>query len=92
AEGARGPVASGALDPQAAAGAVTGAVGHATGPVAGLKPNPLAGTGVDPLDNSVGTQVADFRPVSSHQLTGPVAEAPSVAAVPVVGPAAKTLR
>ncbi|MGW4349432.1 hypothetical protein ACWEL8_30770 [Streptomyces sp. NPDC004690] len=92
AEGVRGPLTRGEMDTQAAAGAVTGAVGHATGAVTGLKPNPLAGTGVDPLDNGVGTQVADFRPVGSQQLTGPVAEAPSVGAVPVVGRAAGALR
>ncbi|WP_439946364.1 hypothetical protein [Streptomyces sp. BBFR109] len=92
AEGVRGPLTRGEMDTQAAAGAVTGAVGHATGAVTGLKPNPLAGTGVDPLDNGVGTQVADFKPVSSQQLTGPVAEAPSVGAVPVVGRAAGALR
>ncbi|MFI2643023.1 hypothetical protein [Streptomyces sp. NPDC018610] len=89
---ARGPVTRGELDPQAAARTLTGTVHHATGPVAGLKPNPLAGTGVDPLDNGVTTQVADFRQVSSRQLTGPVAEAPSVGAVPVVDRVAGTLR
>ncbi len=35
--------------------------GQVVGTVADLKPNPLAGTGVDPLDNGVATQVADFR-------------------------------
>ncbi|GAA2550776.1 MULTISPECIES: hypothetical protein [Streptomyces] len=76
----------GALDPQAGLDAVTGSTAHVTGPVAGLKPNPLAGTGVDPLDNGVGTQVADFRPLDSRAVTGPVAQAPSVGSVPVAGP------
>ncbi|MFE9170025.1 hypothetical protein [Streptomyces kebangsaanensis] len=82
----------GQADPQAAGRALTGTVHHATGPVAGLKPNPLAGTGVDPLDNGVGTQVADFRPVDSRMLTGPVAQAPSIGGIPVAGQALGAVR
>ncbi|MFI5570893.1 hypothetical protein ACIA6T_26845 [Streptomyces sp. NPDC051740] len=66
--------------------------GRAVGTVADLKPNPLAGTGVDPLDNGVGTQVADFRPVDSREVTGPVAQARSVGGVPGVGQATDLLR
>ncbi|MFH8977237.1 hypothetical protein [Streptomyces sp. NPDC017890] len=84
--------AEGGMDPQPDLRAVTGTVGHVTGPVADLKPNPLAGTGVDPLDNGVGTQVADFQPLTSTALTGPVAQARSVGGVPVVGRAAELLR
>ncbi|WP_225825170.1 hypothetical protein [Streptomyces naphthomycinicus] len=80
------PPLLGNVDPQAGLAATAGAVGHVTGPVAGLKPNPLAGTGVDPLDNGVGTQVADFKPVGSRMLTAPVAEADSLGALPVAGP------
>ncbi|MFI8855490.1 hypothetical protein ACIGW5_02350 [Streptomyces prasinus] len=79
------PASLGAVDPQAGVRPLTGAVGHAAGPVTGLKPNPLAGTGVDPLDNGVGTQVADFRPVDSREVTGPVAQAESVDSLPVAG-------
>jgi hypothetical protein len=79
------PASLGNPDPQAGLDAVTGTVGYVTGPVAGLKPNPLAGTGVDPLDNAVGTQFADFRPLSSKALTGPVAQAESIGGIPVVG-------
>ncbi|MFD3733783.1 hypothetical protein [Streptomyces sp. NPDC058632] len=79
------PASLGAVDPQAGAQPLAGTVGHVAGPVSGLKPNPLAGTGVDPLDNGVGTQVADFRPVSSRDLTGPVAQAESVDALPAAG-------
>ena len=61
---ARTPASLRHVDPQAGLEPLTGAVGHATGPVAGLKPNPLAGTGVDPLDNGVGTQLADFKPLT----------------------------
>lgn len=93
--GAAAAVAGPALDPVTAPLGETGTrsglrtatdtAGHVTGPVADLKPNPLAGTGVDPLDNGVGTQVADFRPVESRAVTGPVAQAPSIGHVPVVG-------
>ncbi|MEV8122989.1 hypothetical protein AB0P07_02505 [Streptomyces sp. NPDC085944] len=86
------PTSLGNIDPQAGLAAVTGTVGYVTGPVAGLKPNPLAGTGVDPLDNGVGTKVADFQPLSSTALTGPVAQAQSLGAVPVVGQVTKLLR
>ncbi|MEV5511404.1 hypothetical protein AB0L50_00405 [Streptomyces flaveolus] len=96
-ESAAGPAhtrvtSSGPVDPQAGARALTGSVGHVTGPVAGLRPNPLAGTGVDPLDNGVGTQVVDFRPVSSTALTRPVAQAKSLGAVPVAGRATEAVR
>ncbi|MBL1105802.1 hypothetical protein JK361_14615 [Streptomyces sp. 5-8] len=79
------PTSLGKIDPQAGLTALSGATGYITGPVAGLKPNPLAGTGVDPLDNGLGTQVADFKPVTSQALTTPVAEAESLRTVPVVG-------
>ncbi|AGS71419.1 hypothetical protein [Streptomyces collinus] len=79
------PTSLGHIDPQAGLSALTGTVGYVTGPVTGLKPNPLAGTGVDPLDNGVGTRIADFKPLSSQALTRPVAEAESLGALPVVG-------
>ncbi|MFH9089042.1 hypothetical protein [Streptomyces sp. NPDC017673] len=81
------PVNLGNVDPRTGARALTGTVGYVTGPVAGLKPNPLAGTGVDPLDNGVGTQLADFKPVGSQMLTRPVAEAESLGSIPVAGQA-----
>ncbi|MER7689217.1 hypothetical protein [Streptomyces sp. NPDC097610] len=81
------PTSLGNLDPQSGLGVVTGSVGYVTGPIAGLKPNPLAGTGADPLDNGVGAQLADFKPLTSQALTGPLAQAPSVGSVPVVGQA-----
>ncbi|MFG2886028.1 hypothetical protein ACGFYV_27650 [Streptomyces sp. NPDC048297] len=79
------PTSLGAVDPQAGLQGLTGSVGYVTGPVAALKPNPLAGTGVDPLDNGVGTQVADFKAVGSRMLTAPIAQAPSVGSLPVAG-------
>ncbi|WP_427920347.1 hypothetical protein [Streptomyces sp. cg40] len=81
------PTSLGKIDPAAGLGAVAGTVGYVTGPIAGLKPNPLAGTGVDPLDNGVATQLADFQPVASQMLTAPVAEAESISRIPVVGQA-----
>ncbi|MFB7494248.1 hypothetical protein ACFC09_05990 [Streptomyces sp. NPDC056161] len=82
------PASLGRLDAQAGLAGVTGSVPHVTGPVTALKPNPLAGTGVDPLDNGVGTQLADFKPLTSQALTRPVAQAQSVGEMPVVGQAA----
>ncbi|PNG18071.1 hypothetical protein C1J00_33085 [Streptomyces cahuitamycinicus] len=79
------PTSLGNIDPQSGLQVATGTVGYVTGPVAGLKPNPLAGTGVDPLDNGLGTQLADFKPMTSQALTGPVAQAQSIGSMPVVG-------
>lgn len=85
------PTSLGEVDPQAGLQALTGTVGYVTGPVAGLKPNPLAGTGVDPLDNGAGTQLSDFKPLTSQMLTGPVAQAESVGSMPGVGQVAGLL-
>ncbi|WP_405527532.1 hypothetical protein OG426_34540 [Streptomyces canus] len=79
------PTSLGNVDPQAGAQALTGSVGYVTGPVAGLKPNPLAGTGVDPLDNGVATQLGDSQPIASQALLGPIAQAQSIGSMPVVG-------
>ncbi|MFD2121980.1 hypothetical protein ACFSNO_24380 [Streptomyces cirratus] len=59
-----------------------------------LKVNPLAHTGVDPLDNGVGTKVADFPAVgtthwspASDLTQGPsVGELPTAAAGSLLGP------
>lgn len=90
---ATAPVVLGAGAATAAdSGSLLDGTGRAVGTVADLRPNPLAGTGVDPLDNGVGTQVADFRAVDSREVTGPVAQAPSVGGIPVAGRAAEALR
>ncbi|MFE7857516.1 hypothetical protein ACIRP3_21690 [Streptomyces sp. NPDC101209] len=81
------PTSLGKIDPQSGVQALTGTVGYVTGPVAGLKPNPLAGTGVDPLDNGVGTQLADFKALDTQMLTAPVAQASSIGSIPVLGQA-----
>ncbi|MCQ9184130.1 hypothetical protein KMT30_34840 [Streptomyces sp. IBSBF 2953] len=85
------PTSIGQIDPQAGLQGALGSLSYVTGAVSGLKPNPLAGTGVDPLDNGVGTQLADFRPLTSQMLTGPVAQAQSIGSIPVVGDVTKVL-
>ncbi|MDQ0763494.1 hypothetical protein [Streptomyces canus] len=82
--GAR-PASLGNIDPRAGVQVPTGSVGYVTGPVAGLEPKPLAGTGVDPLDNGVATQLGDSQPIASRALWGPVAQAQSIGSMPVVG-------
>ncbi|WP_416977033.1 hypothetical protein [Streptomyces sp. T028] len=83
------PTSLGNIDPQTGVRGTLAALPYVTGAFTGLKPNPLAGTGVDPLDNGVGTQVADFQPLTSQMLTAPVAQAESLGAVPVVGDATR---
>ncbi|MFE1438073.1 hypothetical protein [Streptomyces sp. NPDC058739] len=85
------PTALGQIDPQSGVDALTLSLRYATGTVSSLKPNPLAGTGADPLDNGIGTQLADFRPLTSQMLTGPVAQAESIGSIPLVGPAVDLL-
>ncbi|MEV0780717.1 hypothetical protein ACIBLA_01650 [Streptomyces sp. NPDC050433] len=75
----------------AAAGAgLTGALGHTLaggiGPVKSLQLNPLAKTGVDPLDNAVGTQIADFKPLSTAAVTDSVTQGGGLEDLPLVGP------
>ncbi|MFH8607854.1 hypothetical protein ACH4D5_10240 [Streptomyces sp. NPDC018029] len=55
-------------------------------PVRDLQLDPLANTSVDPLSNTLGTQVADFKPVSTAIATGPLASGASLGELPVVGP------
>jgi hypothetical protein len=75
----------GQTDVQTGVGAVTGSVPYLTAPLTALKPNPLAGTGTDPLDNGVGTRIADFRPIDTRALTGPLAETESIGGLPLLG-------
>ncbi|MFI7384483.1 hypothetical protein [Streptomyces sp. NPDC049813] len=71
--------------------AVDAATTHGLGPVKDLRIDPLAGTSADPLDNAVGTQVADFKPVSTAALTGPLTAGGSLGELPVVGAVAGVL-
>ncbi|WP_411085161.1 hypothetical protein [Streptomyces sp. 061-3] len=68
-----------------AAGGATGALGHAVSPVTQLQLDPLARTGVDPLANGVGTQVADFKPLSTGVATDPLTSGGALKDLPVVG-------
>ncbi|MEU7579427.1 hypothetical protein AB0B50_17685 [Streptomyces sp. NPDC041068] len=72
---------------QALAEAVHRSTAGGLAPAKTLQLDPLAGTGVDPLDNSLGTQIADFKPVSTAAATGPLAQGGSLDDMPVVGPA-----
>ncbi|MFJ8820295.1 hypothetical protein ACIREE_00770 [Streptomyces sp. NPDC102467] len=72
---------------QILASAVHSSTSYGLGPAKNLKLNPLAGTGSDPLDNAVGTQIADFKPISTAVLTGPLASGSSLSELPVIGAA-----
>ncbi|WP_031009207.1 hypothetical protein [Streptomyces sp. NRRL F-5727] len=74
----------------AGAGALTG-VAHGVGPLTRLQLDPLAKTGVDPLANGVGTQVADFKPVGTDLVTGHLTRGGAVADLPVAGPLTQQL-
>ncbi|MFI2372918.1 hypothetical protein [Streptomyces sp. NPDC018833] len=68
---------------------VTGTVARSVDGVGHLKSmqlHPLANTGVDPLDNSVGTQVADFEPVSTAIVTDHITKGQALEDLPVAGP------
>ncbi|MCK7623057.1 hypothetical protein MUU72_08085 [Streptomyces sp. RS10V-4] len=71
--------------------AVTDSAGGALAPVKDLKLDPLANTSVDPLANAVGTQIADFKPVSTALLTDPVAKGGALRTLPLVGSATRIL-
>ncbi|MFD3466598.1 hypothetical protein ACFWWM_09560 [Streptomyces sp. NPDC058682] len=79
---------AGAALAMAAGGAQAGeldlpaAVAGVTDPIANLKVNPLAHTGVDPLDNGVATKVADFPAVGTTAVTGILTQGPSVGELP----------
>ncbi|MBR7675064.1 hypothetical protein KDA82_18955 [Streptomyces daliensis] len=66
-------------------------LGGAIGAVKRLQLDPLANTGSDPLDNGVVTQVADFRPISTRTVTGPITRGDSLSELPLVGPVTKVL-
>lgn len=81
----------GDADVPAGVGALPDSLPYVAAPLSGLKLNPLAGTGSDPLDNGIATQIADFRPLDSRALTRPIAEAESIGGIPVVGGTLSTL-
>ncbi|TQK52272.1 hypothetical protein FBY35_2703 [Streptomyces sp. SLBN-118] len=75
---------------QGLTGAVTNSVAGA-GQLKRLPLDPLAKTGVDPLDNGVATQVADFKPVGTTTATGHVTRGQAIEDLPVVGGASGLL-
>ncbi|RMI40018.1 hypothetical protein [Streptomyces triticirhizae] len=68
-----------------------GALKSAVDPALDLQLYPLANTGTDPLSNTVGTQVADFQPVTTGLLTGQLSEGANtrqlLGGLPLLGPA-----
>ncbi|MBD0711085.1 MULTISPECIES: hypothetical protein [unclassified Streptomyces] len=74
----------------AGAGALNG-VAHGVAPLTRLRLDPLANTGVDPLNNGLGTQVADFKPVGTNMVTDHVTQGGAVADLPVAGPLSQGL-
>ncbi|MET8509861.1 hypothetical protein AB6O49_21930 [Streptomyces sp. SBR177] len=66
-------------------------VGQGVKPLTELQLDPLANTGVDPLDNGLGTQVADFKPVGTNMATDLVTKGGALADLPVAGPLATGL-
>ncbi|MFD8208088.1 hypothetical protein ACFV2S_17050 [Streptomyces sp. NPDC059695] len=74
----------------AGAGALAG-VTQGLGPLTRLQLDPLANTGVDPLDNGLGTQIADFKPVGTNLVTDHITKGGAVADLPVVGGVARGL-
>ncbi|MFI9628719.1 hypothetical protein [Streptomyces sp. NPDC052042] len=80
---------------EAAGSAVTGAVGQSLRsgitPVTQLQLDPLAGTGTDPLNNTVGTQIADFKPVTTGVVTDPLTSGGALKDLPPVSEAVKLL-
>ncbi len=91
------PVGLDALDAGQGAAPVAGLTGLVTNSVSGvgelksLQLNPLAKTGVDPLDNGLSTQVADFKPVSTEAATGPLAAGAALEDLPLVGGVSQVL-
>lgn len=82
---------AGGVPTQAVTGSLSSGAGSVARPAKSFRPNVLAGTPVNPLSNSVGTQVDDFKPVSSDMVTGQLAKGSSVSQLPVVGSATGNL-
>ncbi|MFJ4966121.1 hypothetical protein EES43_18535 [Streptomyces sp. ADI96-02] len=75
--------------------ALTSALGYSLAgsiaPITDLQLDPLANTGVDPLDNAVGTQIADFQPVTTAVVTDPITNGGALNDLPVVGQATRLI-
>lgn len=70
---------------------LTQATASGLGPMKNMRLNPLAGTKANPLDNTVGTQIADFKPVDTGAVTGSLADGGAVKDLPVAGMVASLL-
>ncbi|MGW7286054.1 hypothetical protein ACWGH4_11240 [Streptomyces sp. NPDC054847] len=88
--GAGTAAASAAVPVETATGLVTNSV-SGVGELKSLQLHPLANTGVDPLDNAIGTQVADFKPVSTAVATDNITRGQAIEDLPVAGPVAASL-
>ncbi|MEU6664387.1 hypothetical protein [Streptomyces sp. NPDC046727] len=77
----------GNIDPRAGVAGAAEALPHVTGPLTGIRSNPLAGPGPAPLGGGVGPRVGDFAPVGAPLLVAPVAatEALGAAALGILG-------
>ncbi|MFW6690443.1 hypothetical protein [Streptomyces sp. MAR4 CNX-425] len=81
------------IDTDQVAAALTGVTGGldttrrtVLGSLTKIQINPLAETGSDPLDNSVGTAVGENgAPLSTAAVTGPLAEGASLSELPPLG-------
>ncbi|MGW1374965.1 hypothetical protein ACWD6P_11930 [Streptomyces sp. NPDC002446] len=82
-------------DTSAAAKGVHTALRHSAagglGPVKNIQLNPMANTAVDPLNNGVATKVADFKPMSTTQVTGFLSDGAALRDVPLAGSVARAL-
>lgn len=82
---------TGSAATQGLTGALTHSTSGAVSPLTSLQLDPLANTGVDPLDNAVGTQVADFKPLSTALVTDPVTNGAALQDLPLLGQATTLL-
>lgn len=61
---------------------VPAALAGVTDPIKNLQVNPLANTGVDPLNNGIATKVADFPSVGTNMVTDSVTKGAKVGELP----------
>lgn len=76
---------------QAVADVLPGTVANVLRPVTDLQLDPYAGTAIDPLANTVGTQIADFRAIDTSAVTGPLSDGAALSDLGVIGPVLKTV-
>ncbi|MCB5168650.1 hypothetical protein LG634_27995 [Streptomyces bambusae] len=77
-------LAAAASGAQAGEISVPHALAGALGPVQNLQVDPLANTGVDPLDNGIATKVSDFPAVGTTTVTDTVTKGAKVGELPGV--------